>query len=404
MLFGKSRPEEVDLDSLDGLLNALFEKKLGQLGTRAFSITSELHRSKESFIDACSRLEALDVAPYTEDLYNVNVNSIKTQKATYAKALKKVTAELSLDSGRGSNSYERYRNVLASVEKTAEEVMKTNAAFKHVMYCYSNHLGLFKKSFSTMERQRDDLRRELDNKFKEAEEYTSISSGIMRLKMEKEEITRLNLSLNALEESVEKRDKNALHREEAELSEVILSKKAELSRMNKEITGISGNISMMTKALERPAKKFDHLSMRKKPLYPFIENPIASINSKSEYDEFMALLADLKKSLQDGTVDAKNKDSSIDSVSSLMNSNLLENIDLLKASQVRLSGAEEELRLLEQSLSDLRKGGESAAKATSKLADMKKETEGIKEAMSSSKAAVEKMFFDLYGKSILIRM
>ncbi len=187
MFFGKDKPEEIRPDALYQLLNSLFEKKLGAFPGRADGIARQMLKSGAGFSEACDKLEKLDAEPYVENIYFKTVGSIKSQKYPYVKALRQIISENGFDAGEAPNSYERYTELLSRAEKMTGEVLKTNAEFKLVLYCYGNYMGTFRKSFSDIERCRENLRREIGSRSKEHAEFSSVNGWVSRLAMLQEE-------------------------------------------------------------------------------------------------------------------------------------------------------------------------------------------------------------------------
>ncbi len=74
--------------------------------------------------------------------------------------------------------------------------------------------------------------------------------------------------------------------------------------------------------LERISKKFDHLSVRKTTLSEFIADSTSRINNEGDYQEFKQLLSELRKSINEDKVEAKNNTRINESISELIDSNL----------------------------------------------------------------------------------
>ena len=74
--------------------------------------------------------------------------------------------------------------------------------------------------------------------------------------------------------------------------------------------------------LERISKKFDHLSVRKTTLSEFIADSTSRINNEGDYQKFKQLLSELRKSINEDKVEAKNNTRINESISELIDSNL----------------------------------------------------------------------------------
>src|SRR5271157_2731320 len=153
MFFSRRGPEEVRADELAKFLNSQFEKKLGSFGSRAGEITRSVGQALSRFGEAGDRFDKLEAEPYMERRYstNANTNSVKAQKSRYSLGLKQILGRVRLEA-EASNSYEKYQEILSSLEGMRKEIMEANSNFKNVLYCYSNHLWDFKSAFSEAER------------------------------------------------------------------------------------------------------------------------------------------------------------------------------------------------------------------------------------------------------------
>jgi len=401
MLFRKNEPENIKPDTLNGLLVSLFEKKLGQFEAKAQAIINSLGQAKIEFIDVCNKFEKLDVAPYTEDMRFANINFIKGQKELYVTALLRIISKMRLEAD-DTISYNRYKLILSNIDEITNEILKTNAHFKLVMYCYSSYIGDFKKTFSAIERFREALRREIDSRSNEASEYAKLKEQITRLNSQIDELEALGYDINALKAILNSKDKSIAEEDEAKLSESLSTKKAGLSKLNGEISKLSETISVLTIPLERPSKKLDHLSPRKKPLYYFIANPVKHISSETEYNEFVVLVKELKEAIDKETIDTKNKAGTTGLISTLLNSGLYNIINSLKLLQHKRSEVEDEIKSLEIIFEGIKKGKDTSEKTIQDMAVMEEKAKEIIKSTTSIKSMIEAMFSSYYRKSISI--
>jgi chromosome segregation ATPase len=402
MFFGKSKPEEVKPDALYGLLNSLFEKKLGIFSTKAQKITEELQKNCGSLTKACDDFEKLDAEPHVENIYFTNVSSIKSQKHPYLMTLERIISGTSFEAAKAQNSYERYKLILSNVQSMTNEILKTNANFKLVLYSYASHMGIFKQSFSGIEKSTEALRREIEGRSSEASEFNSLSDWISKLSMQLEAKETINGIIDRLKESMTSTKKETVEKEEADLLKGLAEKKTGLSTTEKEIESLSTKISTLTNSLERPAGKMDHLSMRKKQLRPLLIDPINTIRNEAEYAEFRASVKELKENVEKGSVDTKNKEGTLNSISLLLDADLYGMMHSLKSLQGKRSEIDYEVKIFETALSDVREGRMASEKAVQDIASIGQKLEETRKSITSAKQTLEKMFSDYYRKQITI--
>jgi len=402
MFFGRRKPEEVSVDRLGQLLDLQFEKKLGQLKSKSRSIAGDLDQAVLRFSDACARFEELDAEPYTEDLYFANISSIKKQKSQYAKGLRHILSRTSFGTDDATNSYEKYRHVLSDLEGMIKRVLEANANFKTVLYCYSNHLGEFKSLFSEIERLAKALRSELDNRSRDFSEYNAVRERILRLNRYAEEWEAINKSIEMLRNDAKPDNESALGKDETDISREIGDKRAELTRLNKERSSLHSRINSLTIPLERASKKLDHLSVSKKQLRAFVENPINTINNESEYSEFRALVQELNEKIHAGSVDVKNSDKVSETASMLLRSDLYSMINSFKSGQQKELEIGREIDALERSLSEIKKGRTASERDAQDMASMEEKARELEKNRENEKSTIETLFLDHYGVLVSI--
>ena len=402
MLFGKSKLEEVRPDGLCLLLNSLFEKKLGNFPDRADGIGRQMLKSSAEFSEACDRLEKLDAEPYVENIYFKTVGSIKSQKYPYVKALRDIIAENSLETGEAPNSYEQYTDLLARAEKMTGEVLKANAEFKLILYCYGNYMGTFRKSFSDIERCRESLRREIGSRSKEHSEFSSVNSWVSRLAAQREEQATMGRSMDLAKESLGVINKKVLEKDEAVLVKKLEGIRFELSVVDTEAERLSARISLLTAPLERQARKMDHGSLGKGRLHPMMADPMGEIKSEGEYLEFKTLVKKLREDVEKESIDAKNKAGTLESISALINSDLYGMVQSLKSLRQKKFEMENEARIVEGVLGDVKEGKGSSEKTVRDIASMEEKLKGTGVSISAAKQMIEKLFLEYYRKPISI--
>lgn len=403
MFFGRKEAEPMAMDGLEQLLESLFEAKLGSLGSKADAMVRELISSKEGFGEECGRLEKLEAEPYVEDLWSPNIGSIKGQKAIYAKTLKQAMDRLSLEADETLNTYDRYRAILQEVGQAKERLLKANADFKLILYCYSKHLSGFKKRFSSMERLESSLRKELDSRSREASEYSETKEAISRLRLMTEELQILNEGISAVSSSLEGKGKEFDSDVHERISKELSGKHAELSAAKADISRIRSSMDELTLPLERPSKKLDHLSIRKRKLHDFIANPLDSVSSEEDYSEFRAMLAELKESLDKGTVDIKNRDTAMNAVEKLSNMDIREKAADIRQATERKAALEEEIRVLNQALADTQDEMKAKERSSKDREGMRQKEKETVDSRNEAKRTIEKLFETYYRKRIAIK-
>lgn len=404
MFFGKKEPEKIRPEALVQLLGSLFDKRLGQFEARARAITGDMRRARAEFGDACNAFAELDAEPYFSNIYLANINSIKSQKGQYTSVLGHIVSKMGLDVDDGLNPYDRYKLLLSSVGAITNEVLQANAKFKTVLYCYSKHLETLTRSFSAIEKSREALRREIDSRSKEASEYAALKERISMLDLKAGELKGLDQSLNALKDILSSRDKNAIAADEAKLSESLARMRTELSSTSGEIAKLSERISLLTLPLERPSKKLDHVSVRRRQLHPFMVDPIGRIGDENDYKNFTVLIYELKEAVEKGTVDTKNKEETLSLIRTLLGADTYGYVSAFRLLQHKRSNIEDEIRALGGVLDGIRKNKDDSAKAIQEMEVIENRMKEATASIASTKSVIEAMFLDYYHKPISITL
>ncbi len=388
---------------LSPLLESLFEARLGNLQQRSDTIIAELEKARSEFYVLCNDLHKLDVEPYTEDLWYPNPSSIRSKKAMYATAIRQMMGSAVLAPDMKLNPYDRYNAVLSNLDSAINDILKANATYKIVLYCYSNHLKSFKVTFSAIERLRDSLRRELDMRGGEASKHNSLKEAISRLGSSIAEIRDLEASAMALKDGLDGKAGSA-DADKAALEKDLEQRKSGLLEINRGAAELSDRISLLTLPLGRTSRKLDHISIRKSRLSAFIADPIGSIGNEAEYKEFVALVQELKDAIETGAIESKNSAEILNSISVLRGSDIYGMINQLKSMGQRRSETEMGIMSLETAILDLKKG---KAASENMLQDMSAIEERQKKSIlerDAAKAEVERLFSAYYKKSISIML
>ncbi len=405
MFFGRNETaEKLPSDSLEAMLDSLFNKRMGPLEGRASAIVRELHVAKEHFYSACKEFEKLDAEPYTEDLWMPNINSIKSQKSQYAAALREIANSLDLESDGSLNIYSRYALILSNVESMTSNALRTNAKFKQAFYCYSNHLGNFKKASAQIERLTEMLRNEIGRRAAEFEQYSNLKESIMNLKLKGDELAALSGSIAALKSNLKSSDSVGLDRVESETRKKLSEKSLELSDVGREISRLTSSINLLTASLERPSKKLDHLNIRKKSLHAFVADPVDTIKNEAEYKDFIELVQELKKNVDSGAIDTKNRQDLQNSIATLLNSDIYLMISSLKTTERKKADITAEQRELDRVLDGIISVREGTTSSLHQIERMESDYANISRSRESLKSDIEKGFSANYGKRISIML
>ena len=395
MLFGrKGEPRKVSIDGAMALAEESFAGRLGNMGRRTGEAAEGLGSARDQFICASEEFDGLDAEPYTEDLYNANIAFIKSQKGLYAKAISRVVGGLDLGSGSG-NAYARCSGMLASAERTRDEILKTNATFKIVIHCYSDHLGSFKKAISSMEKLMGSLRGELDRHRADFERYDEISRLIARLRELGTELGSLGESASMLEEGLAGTESHEAKREE--IRKRIDGKRSESKELEASYAGMSGRVSTLLAPLDRAARKLDHMPGRRARLHPFIADPVGSLTDRERYEKFRGLVQELKEGLEKGEIDVKNREEVAGNVQEALDYDLYSAVESIKGLGEGRARIAEEIKAMEEALTDIGKGKTAMEKKARDAESMRRRAEEVGTERSTTAKRVEELFDSYYG-------
>jgi hypothetical protein len=404
MFFGKKDFGKVSSGSLGQLLDSLAQDRLNRIGPKAAGIVARFDAARKEFSEACMHLAELDVEPYTEDLWNPNVNSIKKQKEIYGNVLIGMSDGISLDAGYSSNEYERYRVILDNIEKGISDILKTNANYKSTLYSYSNHMRGMKRAFTLMESLRDALGAELNNLVADYEIYAKIRSKIYEINSKGDEIKRIESGVRSLENSGIGNDTYRIDKELEEVSSKESEKEALLSAVSKDIGDLINSIGTLTAPLSRAARKYDHSTIGKRSLGDFLSDPSAEIVSGEAYGEFLKLLNDLGRSIETGQIDVKNRQDTLASIAAIRDSDIYSAMVRLEELRTAKTRLENDIRGMERIKEELKNGKGSIARSKREIDAMKIEKERLTESRMALGADIERECLDGYGVRLSITL
>ncbi len=401
MLFGKPKPSEVGLDESERLLEELFAKKLGAWTPRMERFKGELAQVQENFVKACERFDELRAEPYMENLFWMDPESVKRHKVSYSRALKNVIERFTFENDI-ANPYQKYEAILADAEGMNGEMLKTNATFKQVLYCYSPHIGDFKRISSQLERLLLDIRSELSKKSREYEEYKSLSENISKLESYVDDLNTIGGSIDSILASLDAGRKDAIIKQEHLLLEELNSKKSAAKQIEDDEKALLNKVHGLVSSLGRASKKFDHISPKKLKLNPFVEAPLEHIKSERDYKEFVALLFELRESMD--RLDIKNSAEVLRNIEDITGSEFYYMIESARSLNVKKSMAREEVEVAQRMLNELHKSEKDIESMALESESMKKDMERIKNLMEDGKRMVEKQFWSYYAKAIALNV
>jgi chromosome segregation ATPase len=402
MFFGKDEPAKIKVEELRKLLNSSFNGKLGSFEAKVSGIIKGMPKIQTQFTNACEEFELLSAEPDTEGFYGVSINSVKAQKNSYARALKRIISDLKLDTVGAENIYDEYQTILSNIAKTANDILKANSSFKQVVYCYANHLGNFKRSYSDIEGRMSLLKNEIGKRTREFSEYAELNKHVSKLNFLNEELVALNEGMGVISRRFDNASDITIKKSEADIRENLANKRAELSRAAAESLELSNKINALTLSLERASKKFDHLSASKRELHNFVTNPINTIRNEADLNDFVRLLQELRGLVDIGKIDVKNKTEVNAKISELINSDIYQMIKALDATTDKKNEINSEIRMLENVLSDIKDAKSSSDKSLEEVTKMKSDAEEITKKISEEKEIIAKQFLQYYGKRISI--
>ncbi len=405
MFFGKKdKVIEVKFDSLMQFLDSIFTSKLSDFNPKAKAISNELKRSLDEFHVACKEFEELKAEPELENIYFDNANFVKSQKDFYTKAIFKLIGNFAVSATEPDISYDGYVQLLSEFELFIQEILQTNAHFRKVIHSYSDHLNSLQKSFSNIEKYRDMLKSELKKKEHEFSKYTRLKEEIKKTMELSSKISEIDKSIIMLESNAKYRKSEEEIRKEAELRADISSANSEILSLDAEIARSYNQISNSTMPLERAARKYDHMSARKKRLYDLVTDPVHKLREESEYLEFKELLADLKKLIAENKIDVSNKEKIETNISYLLDANVHKMIKSYDELNAQRSSLKSRIAICERRLAEIKDKEDISTATIARMDALKASQEETKRKLLEEKKAIERMFSEYYSRNIEINM
>jgi predicted nucleic acid-binding Zn-ribbon protein len=396
MLFG-AKTDEKRLDELEGFLNSVFDERLRGFEVKARNITNSLVSEKSYFERACAEFAALEAEPEIENRYFEKANVIRDQKESYARALKHIIGSWEPAPESHANVYERYEAVLSAGDAFIQEMLRANASFNKVLHSYSNHLGNFKRSFSSVERETRSLRGELERHRERFSEYEGLRARIRELSGLQSEIERAEQGLRETQQRAagEKKERGTVD-EPATAKEAAQALNAELGRVREEAASLRGSINSLLAPLDKPARKFDHASGKKIALHAFVDNPLGTIRSESDYRTFVDLLGELERSVASGTIETKDNSVVGTAVSRLLGADLHRMIVHLREVERKVESLSHQARAAADAVRRVEDERLGAAEAAERIEARARELADMRKRKEEEKKEVAKRFLEHY--------
>ncbi len=398
MIFGGSgKIKDVGFSELADILNADFEAKMRGFAERCRQASSRIDRSRKMFIDACASFEKSEVKPDIDREYyysKVDPSLIESQKINYLKALRGIVGSTDLPSA--PTTYENNVNILGMAKEQRERILRTNNTFRGVFMAYAKHLDGFKEASLELDKAISKLDYELEREKDSYEEYKRTIDSVFRLS----DLKRL------LDDA--RTEETQIDRHEHDRSIEITVKKevgrigAELSAISKSIEKSSGSISTLFLPLERPARKYDHITGKKSRLGDAIENPIDVIADADTYRQLREDLLSLADAVRKGEIELKNKEDIFGDIARICDASIVEEaleIKRMKKDREQMErqfiGAETELDR------ETAKSLENAAEMERK-SGLQQEIRNVSDEISTIKSVIESAYWKSYKRKIRI--
>ena len=401
MLFGREKPDRINPDELEPLLNSLFDRALSQFDKRMSSFGSDMRDSVLQFKRALESFENISAEPDLDDMYGVTASHLSGQKEIYTKALRHIIENLSLDDKTGPTVYERHKANTTRAEEAMNKILHTNFRFKQVLVGYANALKDFKAAYTAIEKCTKAMKEELERKGLDYATYMRIRNSISSLLVALEERNIGADAIAAMENELG-RHGSAVGAAEESITALIDKKAATLSELRSKTATLSDRIVRATRPFERAAKKMDHVSASKHQLYPFVSDPKGTIRSTQDYADFTSLLKQLVSELLDGKIDVKNNNELAEAAKELLNADLYGRISELAEMRINESSIGEELVTLRGELAGLKEAGRSREALRTRTDFVKKDKIMLDGKISELCKIIEKQFEQQYGKRISI--
>jgi hypothetical protein len=387
---GKDKVREVHFSELADMLNSDFESRMAGFSERCRQAVSKIDRSQRMFLEACSGFERINVKPDIDREYyysKVDPSLIESQKANYIKALRGIVGSGSPALAR--NTYESNTAVLGAAKAQRDKVLKTNGTFRGVFMAYAKHLERFKEASLELDRAISKLEYELEREKDSYEEYKRMIDSAFRLS----DLVRMLEEAKMEERGIDKHERDDTA--ETAAKEEARKIRDELSHLSESIEGPTTEILALFLPLERPARKYDHVTGKKNKLSDAIERPIDTVSGVESYQRLREDLLSMDEAIRKGEIELKNKDDVLGNIAKICDPGLVEKVLKTKKMENERTRMEQRLLSAEAELDkETAKSMENAVEIERKKG-LQQEIRSVSEEIATISSAIE----NAYGKS-----
>ncbi len=401
MFFGREEPKkEINLKEFEEFVNDLFNKKIVKLENKALSLITKINEYRKAFIDTCDDFEKLETEPDIEDIGMSNSKQIKISKSIYVLTLKRTLIKINLIQNQ-KILYHKYEQFFAENEVLLNNILKVNNTFKKVLYCYSNNLDNFKRTFSAYEDVTKHLKNELnkytidlDNHNEIIDKYNEIIEKLEEKKVSDNELI-IKSSQNSSENQSQKIDKNI----ETSIKKSIFK----ISNLNIKISNLKSNINNIFGNLNKTAKKFDYTSKNKIKIEEYKnEYKFKMLSEPKIYEDFLKQIICMKEYINKNKIDIKNFINVKSSLDLILEGKLKEYVDELNILNKDKNNRTIELIYLQNELKKQISIENSKINKKELLKTLNKDINELEEEINKNILSLEKEVYEIYRKKILI--
>lgn len=343
--------EPINPDGLNVELNKLFDKQISSFTSKSKDIAEHIKISEKDFIKACDKFDNISDKPEPDEesyMARIDLSVVESQKKAYVETLKRIMNE-EFDSD-SDNKYEFYSEFLEYTKHKKDKVLKTNKTFKFVFMSYAKHLKKFKDIFLIMDRDIERLEYEITRTCKEYDVYKSLHYKINDMINNIEEVKLLSEELESIKEglSSNKNVDTLVDKSNSDLSKI----RGEVESLEKKVLFKEKKINSIFLQLERPVRKYDYLVGKKGKLLNVVLNPISKVTNEKEYESLKKELISLQEAIQKNEIQIKNSKETVEYISDILNSDMLNSIKEIVELQSELSKAKFGMNIVVQIAKD----------------------------------------------------
>lgn len=398
MLFGKDPATVVSIEEARRLLDSLVDRKLSQFASRAERPKAALVGAIKSFEHEIIRFRDTDTAPDLEDMGRVSGTVISGQKVGYTKAILHTLSGFSGEA-KAATAYGRIHSMATDADSLLHTVLKTNTTFKLMLQVHARDLQEAKRQFSIMERSIGELKGLLDGASPQFSEYTQIAHALNALSASLSELRAVK-SAGAGATAVAAPETKEVN----DLEALVSDKRAELDREHAILADKESTIRGALLPLDRAARKYDYICPGKRKLADFVEFPIAEIRGEADYSELADKLLGLRKELESGRIEVKNRDELLAHLDSMGAKDIKGAIKSLEAQSGIVRSLKADLAVLHGRMEQIKALHTDASKMIEDAEQRKRDEERISSQAYAMKSEAEGLFMRFYRKRVEISL